>query len=260
LSRAQVAFDKISDLGLSLQHDSAESDLSACPETPTPWACLELVGVTHDYNSEGNLDRFTVGPIDIVLHPGELVFLIGGNGSGKTTLAKILAGLYAPQSGEIRFNGEPVTNNNRDDYRQNFSALFSDYYLFDRLFGVDEASRRSKAAAYLKVLQLDHKVEINDGRLSSTDLSSGQRKRLALLTAYLENRSVYIFDEWAADQDTLFKQFFYCEILPELKAAGKTLVVITHDDRFFHLADRVIKLENGKLEYDKALVTSNVAR
>jgi putative ATP-binding cassette transporter len=107
------------------------------------------------------------------------------------------------------------------------------------------------AFKYLTQLHLNHKVEVKDGVLSTTELSRGQRKRLALLVAYLEDRSIYVFDEWAADQDPQFKEIFYSNLLPALKAKGKTVLVITHDDRYYHLADRVIKLEDGKLHYDQ---------
>ncbi len=251
LSRAHVAFQKIKALGISLSSRAGEADLSLEPATATPWNHLEMVAVTHMYRQEGEPHDFTLGPLHLSFRPGELVFLIGGNGSGKTTLAKLLSGLYAPESGAILLDGEPVTTDNRDDYRQHFSAIFSDYYLFDKPFGLDAHNLEEKVAHYLSRLQLNQKVTFTDGRLSTVDLSQGQRKRLALLTAYLEDRSLYIFDEWAADQDPTFKRVFYHQLLPELKARGKTLIVISHDDRFYHLADRIIKLENGQLEYDK---------
>ena len=251
LARAKVAFEKIDGLGLSLGNQLSEFDVWSQPEQSPPWARLDLIGITHKYELEGESSSFTLGPLDITLYPGELVFLIGGNGSGKTTLAKLLAGLYAPELGELRLDGKLIANRNRDDYRQNFSAIFSDYYLFDKFLGLDFQNLGDEVLDYLTQLQLNHKVEIRDGQLSTIDLSWGQRKRLALLTAYLEDRSIYIFDEWAADQDPAFKRIFYYRILPELKAAGKTLIVISHDDRYYHLADRIIKLESGQLEYDK---------
>jgi putative ATP-binding cassette transporter len=99
----------------------------------------------------------------------------------------------------------------------------------------------------LRWLALDHKVRVTDQRLSTTDLSQGQRRRLALLTAYLEDRPFYVFDEWAADQDPHYKQIFYTELLPELRARGKGVAVITHDDRYFHLGDRIVKLHDGQI-------------
>jgi putative pyoverdin transport system ATP-binding/permease protein len=191
---------------------------------------------------------FALGPVDLAFSPGELVFLIGGNGSGKTTLAKVIVGLYAPENGHILLDGVEVDEARRDRYRQLFSVVFSDFYLFDSLLGIRLERLDQAAQALLEALQLSHKVTIDQGVFSTLDLSQGQRKRLALLVAYLEDRPFYLFDEWAADQDPLFKDVFYRRLLPALKAKGKTVVVITHDDRYFHLADRLIKLESGQVD------------
>jgi putative pyoverdin transport system ATP-binding/permease protein len=185
-----------------------------------------------------------------VFKRGELVFLTGGNGSGKTTLAKILMGLYEPEAGQIRIDGKTITAETRDDYRQIFSVVFFDFYLFENLYGLDQQDVETRAPDYLNQLQLSHKVQINNGKLSGIELSQGQRKRLALLAAYLEERSFYVFDEWAADQDPAFKQIFYHRILPELKLRQKTVLVISHDDRYYGVADRLIRLENGQIEWD----------
>ena len=216
---------------------------------------LELKGVTHSYHRELENKSFTLGPIDLSFAPGELVFLVGGNGSGKTTLAKLICGLYTPEFGEIRLNFEPVMAQGREAYRQLFSVVFSDFHLFENLLGLETVGLDSRADNYLKQLQLNHKVQIADGTFSTIDLSQGQRKRLALLTAFLENRPFYIFDEWAADQDPLFKEVFYLQLLPELKAQGKTVLVISHDDRYYTIADRIIKLDYGKLNHDEHVVT-----
>jgi putative ATP-binding cassette transporter len=225
--------------------------LALRPAPDTSWRRLELIDVTHVYRHDGADEEFELGPISLSMQPGELIFLIGGNGSGKTTLAKLLMGLYQPDSGEIRVNGGLITEAERDDYRQRFSVVFYDFYLFERLFGADAGDLDARSESYLKMLQLDHKLQIKDGKLSTLDLSQGQRKRLALLNAYLEDRPIYIFDEWAADQDPQFKQIFYYQLLPDLKARGKTVIVISHDDRYYSLADRVIKLESGRLESDQ---------
>ncbi|RKH35464.1 cyclic peptide export ABC transporter [Corallococcus praedator] len=217
-------------------------------EPPAPPSRIDLAGVTHAYRREGEDTPFTLGPIDLTLRPGEILFVVGGNGSGKTTLAKLITGLYTPESGEIRVDGRSVTEGDRERYRQLFATVFSDFHLFDSLLGLAEGDKADKARAYLTRLQLDRKVRINDtGALSTTDLSAGQRKRLALLTAYLEDRPVYLFDEWAADQDPLFKEVFYRELLPDLKAAGKAVVVISHDNRYFDVADRRVRLESGAI-------------
>lgn len=250
LERAYLAAERIEELGLSLNSSKQES-LAPAAAPDAAWRRLELDGVTHTYTHEAGGGEFELGPIDLTLEPGELLFLIGGNGSGKTTLAKLLMGLYEPESGVIRLDGRPVTPERLDDYRQHFSVVFYDFHLFERLFGIDAKDLDAEGRRYLELLQLSQKLKIEDGRLSTTDLSQGQRKRLALLHAYLEDRPIYIFDEWAADQDPLFKQVFYYQLLPELKARGKTVVVISHDDRYYGLADRVVKLESGQVVSDQ---------
>jgi putative ATP-binding cassette transporter len=243
-SRADVALRKIDTLGISL---GGESDNQAGGDTPATFTRLELCGIAHTYGSDASDDKFVLGPIDLTFRRGELVFVVGGNGSGKSTLAKIVTGLYPPESGEIRVDGRPITDANRDNYRQLFSTVFADFHLFDTMLGIHSPDLDLQAQEYLSLLHLSHKVKITNGRISTTSLSSGQRKRLALLTAYLEDRPFYVFDEWAADQDPLFKDIFYRQLLPELKRRGKTVFVITHDDRYFNLADRVLKLDYGQL-------------
>jgi putative ATP-binding cassette transporter len=259
LSRANVAVMRVEELGLSLRKYAAEERTDARGELDATWDGLELIGVTHTYHREEENDSFMLGPVSFALHPGELVFLVGGNGSGKTTLAKILTGLYAPESGEISLGGLPVNDENRDQYRQLFSVVFSDFYLFESLLGIDTPDLDEQAREYLRRLHLNHKVQVTDGRLTTTKLSQGQRKRLALLTAYLEDRPVYVFDEWAADQDPLFKEIFYYQLLPELKRRGKAVLVISHDDRYYHVADRIIKLDYGKVVYDQQLESAEPA-
>jgi putative pyoverdin transport system ATP-binding/permease protein len=252
-ARAKVALDKIDRLGLSLARHSTE----LCP--PRSWEPerafeeLELAGITHSYHHEKDDSHFCLGPMKLAFRPGELTFIVGGNGSGKSTLAKIITGLYPPESGEIRLDGEPILAHNREDYRQLFSAVFADFHLFESLLGLSGMNLDDRARDYLFQLHLDHKVKVRNGSLSTVELSHGQRKRLALLTAYLEDRPFYLFDEWASDQDPQFKEIFYHQILPELKARGKAVVVITHDEAYFSVADRVIKLDYGKVVYDKRL-------
>lgn len=250
LGRANIALQKIQAMGLSLEAEAESVERStATREQPSGFQSLQLEAIAHSYHSEDG-DGFKVGPMDLHFRPAELVFLVGGNGSGKTTLAKLLTGLYAPDEGDIYLNGEKITDETRDQYRQLFATVFSDFYLFESLLGLNAGALDEQALQYLRRLQLDRKVQVIDGVLSTTDLSHGQRKRLALLTAYLEDRPFYVFDEWAADQDPLFKEIFYLRLLPELKARGKTVVVISHDDRYFHVADRILKLNYGKLEQE----------
>ncbi len=247
--RAGVALRHIESLGLSLA-DRAE--VSTVPlDFKFSWRRLELKGVAHTYTQEQEDSNFILGPVDLKFYPQELVFIVGGNGSGKSTLAKLITGLYIPEAGEIWLDDQLIDEQNREWYRQHFSVVFSDFYLFDDLTGLENTDLDTQAQEYLKLLQLDHKVKVENGKLSTTALSQGQRKRLALLAAYLEDRPIYLFDEWAADQDPVFKEVFYTQLLPKLKDKGKTVLAISHDDRYFHLADRIIKLDYGQVVYEK---------
>ncbi|MCC3451517.1 MAG: cyclic peptide export ABC transporter [Microcoleus sp. PH2017_25_DOB_D_A] len=248
--RANTSVEKIEKMGLALA-SQAEINAALQPVKNADWKILELKGTTHSYPGDKEDSNFVLGEISLKFHPGELVFIVGGNGSGKSTFAKLLTGLYIPESGDILLDGQQITNDNREWYRQHFSAIFSDFYLFDRLLGMTNHDLDNQAAEYLREFHLDKKVEVKDGILSTTALSQGQRKRLALLTAYLEDRPIYLFDEWASDQDPFFRDIFYKQLLPELKRRGKTVFVISHDDRYFDLADRAIKLDYGKIQYDR---------
>ena len=245
--RGRISLTKIQELDASLNAMQPER-VPGYPARQPEAARIELEGASYAYPAPTSDETgFVLGPIDLTLDPGELVFVTGGNGCGKSTLVRLLTGLYAPATGVIRCNGQVIDADSRESYRQHFSAVFADFYLFERLFGLDAQVRGSEIRRYLAVLGMQNKVSVRDDRLSSTALSTGQRRRLALLTAYLEDRPVYVFDEWAADQDPAYKQIFYTQLLPELKARGKCVVVVTHDDRYFALGDRIIKLEAGRI-------------
>lgn len=249
-SDAEVALTQVESLGFTL--DSSSDGRQMATVTPGVFANKEqqiqlaLTNISYLYAQEEQ-SSFSLGPLDLTLDSGELVFIVGGNGSGKTTLIKLLTGLYTPRTGEITWNGKPVVAQNLRQYQQNFSVIFADFFLFDQLLGIEEWEIDQRAEFYLRQLQLDNKVKIEGNRLSTTNLSHGQRKRLALLTAYLEDRPVYIFDEWAASQDPEFREVFYRQLLPELKQRGKLVIVISHDDHYFDVADRVIELDFGKI-------------
>jgi putative ATP-binding cassette transporter len=235
------------ELGLMLDNLGASVIAPAAPppQTPEP-STVEFRDVMFSYGDDG-CDRFRLGPLNWTFHPGELTFVIGGNGSGKSSFVKLLTGLYTPDSGEIRLNGKPVCGAVAEDYQQLFSVVYSDYFLFDRVLGVPAVDLERRARRYLAALDLSDKIKFEGNSFSTTNVSQGQRRRLALLAAYLEDRPIYVLDEWAADQDPAFRQVFYHQILPELKSRGKTVVVVTHDDRYFEIGDRIIKLEYGKM-------------
>ena len=212
---------------------------------PPAFDIVEMKGVTFSYHDSSNAPAFTAGPLDFTVRRGEIVFVVGGNGSGKSTFLKLLTALYYPDAGTIYVDGVDVKAIGMQNYRELYSVIFSDYHLFERLYGTAAVEDR-RVFDLLRLMQIEQKTTWMDGRFQNQDLSTGQRKRLALVISLLEDKSIYIFDEWAADQDPAFRRFFYETLLPEMKAKGKTIVAATHDDRYFHVADRTIKMEVGQ--------------
>lgn len=246
-AQAGIALARIQQLDVDLD-DEALRVSGADPFTTSGKPQLELREVCHHYPGATDDRPFLLGPVNLTVNRGEILFIIGGNGSGKTTLAMLLLGLYSPESGNVMMNGVPVDQSNIEHYRQHFGAVFADFHLFEHLLGIEPADIEERATHYIHKLGLEHKVRIDNQKFSTINLSTGQRKRLALITAYLEDKAIYLFDEWAADQDPAFKRVFYTVLLPELKAKGKTVIVISHDDAYFAHADRVVKLDEGRLD------------
>ncbi|MEM9291420.1 MAG: cyclic peptide export ABC transporter [Acidobacteriota bacterium] len=257
LGQAAVSVHKVESLRLSLDAGALANSPREIGESFGDWQHLKLDGISYLQGSGD--DAFQLGPVDLTLQRGEVVFLVGGNGSGKTTLARVLMGLYEPSGGSLSLGDFEVTAQYQDDYRQLFSAVFATPYLFETLLGLQGDGLDDRAASYLEELDLGDKVKVEEGRLSTLALSQGQRKRLALMVAYLEDRPIYLFDEWAADQDPSYREIFYTRILPELKSRGKTVLVISHDDRYYSAADRILRLDYGKLTYDGPFADSPYA-
>ncbi|MDX9882067.1 MAG: cyclic peptide export ABC transporter [Prolixibacteraceae bacterium] len=206
---------------------------------------IELRGLRFQFRNGENSDAFAIGPLDLTINRGETIFLIGGNGSGKTTLLKALTLLYSKlDSGNIYVDNRLVDNTSYLEYRELYSAVFYDFHLFDKLYGLEQVDP-ARVNELLKLMQIEHKTEFRDNRFTRQNLSTGQRKRLALIVTLLEDKPIFIFDEWAADQDPQFKDYFYDVLLKKLKAEGKTVIAVSHDDRYFHVADRVIKMDYG---------------
>ncbi len=197
---------------------------------------------------------FLLGPLDMTLRAGEIVVLHGGNGSGKTTLVKLLAGLYEPAAGTVFRDDEVVGPEDRASYRGLFTVVFVDGHLFPDLAGLERPDLARAAQDDLARLGLSERVHLIDNAYSTTELSQGQRRRLALVSALLEDRPVLIFDEWAANQDPSWRRLFYQHILPELRAEGKAILVISHDEESFDVADRVIRLRDGQFVEEMAAV------
>jgi putative ATP-binding cassette transporter len=212
---------------------------------------IELRDVVFAYKNEDGTPGYSVGPLNLTIPAGEMLFIMGGNGSGKSTLLKLLTGLYLPDSGAIYVNGERLVPAQYHRYRNLFSVVFTDFHLFDRLYGLTQIDD-AKLQRMLHDMELDAKTSYYEGRFSTLNLSTGQRKRLSLIVALLDDKSLLVFDEWAADQDPVFRKHFYEVILAELKSQGKTIIAATHDDRYFPVADRVLKMEYGHFVPDQA--------
>lgn len=245
LLSAQVAFDKIAALELA----EPQADFAVAEPATADWQTLTLRGVSFTYTGSDALPGFRVGPLDLTLRRGELVFLIGGNGSGKSTLAKLLTGLYQPQEGELLLDHKPLNDALIPAYRQRFSAVFTDFHQFTDLVG-PEGGQADPALVevWLDYLAMRDKLMFEGGqRVTNPELSQGQRKRLALLMAIAEERDLLLLDEWAADQDPQFRRVFYRDLLPQLKAMGKTVFAISHDDHYFDHADRLLEMHGGRL-------------
>ncbi|WP_267220702.1 ATP-binding cassette domain-containing protein [Dyella silvae] len=223
------------------------------------WSQIRMEGVCYSYPGNAT-SKPIVGPIDLTVSRGEMLFIVGGNGSGKSTLLLLLSSLIAPDKGRIYIDDLPVDADIRS-YRERFTGVFGDFFLFPHVLGATGSPLSDERIEHLlDVLDLGTQVQTAKGELSRLTLSTGQRKRLALLQCYAEDRDIFFFDEWAADQDIHFRDYFYCTLLPALKANGKTIIAISHDDRYFAMADRVIALDSGSIVSDTRPGTQSQSR
>ncbi len=239
LLSAQVALRKLKTLQLA----EYKQDFSSAVVNHQ-WQQLELRDLCFSYEGQG----FGIGPVNLTIKRGEMVFLIGGNGSGKSTLALLLTGLYSPKSGQILLDGVAIDTSNGENYRQLFSAVFTDFHLFGQLIGPDGQQPDEKLVdEWLHQLKMTEKLQIENNKIANLQLSQGQRKRVALLLAAAEGRDFLLLDEWAADQDPQFRRVFYQQLLPRLSAMGKTVLAVSHDDHYFQHADRLLEMRQGQL-------------
>ncbi|MFI5013712.1 MAG: cyclic peptide export ABC transporter [Hyphomicrobiales bacterium] len=246
LTAANAAANNIEQLEARLLASVATVQKSGAE--PRRFDKIEMHNVVFRYTDKSSDSVFQVGPLDFSLRSGELVFIAGGNGSGKSTFLKLLAGLYPPDSGEIALDGVRVNDGRLAEYRELISAIFSDYHLFQRLYGIPDPDP-AEVDRLVAQFGLSDKTRLTDGEFRTLDLSTGQRKRLALIVSLLETRSIMLLDEWTADQDPEFRRKFYRELLPALHRAGKTVVVVTHDDRYINdpeLPGRKLRMDEGR--------------
>ena len=246
LQQANAAASQIEDLNGRLA-PSVKGEQSDAERTRIErFERLDLRSACFRYDSRDGDHSFSVGPLDLSLTRGEVVFITGGNGSGKSTFVSLLLDLYPLSGGGIWLDDVPIGRSNRAAYRDLFAVIFANNHLFSRLYGLTDVCD-GEARDLIRLLELESKVTLSGGVFSTTKLSSGQRKRLALIAAMLEHKDIYVFDEWAADQDPYFRSKFYNEIIPHLKAQGSTVLAITHDEKYFDLCDRRLHMQDGLL-------------
>jgi len=246
ISRANISAKTLRDLEdlLDTEHDAP--DIKKNSEIIESFDKIKLHDVEFHYLDKSGSRVFSIGPINLDINRGEVIFIVGGNGSGKSTLVKALLGLYFPQNGYISIDDEIVDDYNYQSYRELFSIILGDFHLFKKLYGLGDVNAKIIKKLLID-MQLDKKTKFIDGEFTDIDLSTGQRKRLALIASILEDKPIYVFDEWAADQDPEFRKHFYYEIIKDLKSQGKTIIAVTHDDAYFDVADKIYKMEYGKI-------------
>ncbi|MEI8631989.1 ATP-binding cassette domain-containing protein [Vibrio sp. PP-XX7] len=246
-SNANAAIRNVLDLeqGLKAGQSTVEVDVDS-DAFANGFKTIEISDLYFRHANSDDEQPFTVGPINFTINQGEIIFITGGNGSGKTTFMRLFTTLYQANGGVIKVDGQIVNESNCVAFRNLFSAVFSDFHLFQEIYGIANKDD-AVYTEWLHYLGMSHKVKVKDNEFSTIKLSTGQRKRLALMVSAMENRPICIFDEWAADQDPTFRERFYSEILPRLKANHQTVIAVTHDDMYFDCADRRMKMVDGQI-------------
>ncbi|OAD19978.1 cyclic peptide transporter [Candidatus Thiomargarita nelsonii] len=202
LSQSNVALENLSELETQLDGVIIEMYSQKQPPLVSDgFKEIQLDKATFSYQDKHGKPLFSIGPINLSIEKGEMVFIVGGNGSGKSTLLKLLTGLYYPSTGSLDLNREPIDRNQYASYRELFAIIFTDFHLFDKLYGLSTIDDK-QVKGLLRLMQLEKKTKYREGEFTQLDLSTGQKKRLAFVAAILENKPIYIFDELAADQDS----------------------------------------------------------
>lgn len=249
LTQANASARSLNDLAFDLKSRlNQEAETTTNVEIPERVDSLNFSDVVYDYRALDGVTPFKLGPISYTFECGKVYFIRGNNGSGKTTFLRVLLGLYPPSSGQVVANGNLKVDTHTQSYRDQFAVVFSDFHLFKKLYGTSEV-KEEETDKLIEMLELQGKISVHDKAFTTISLSTGQRKRLALIVAILEQRQFIILDEWAADQDPHFRFIFYTQIIPYLKSLGKTIIAVTHDDAFYHCADELMYLKMGSIDY-----------
>jgi len=242
---AQIAIEQIEKLGVDIDNQKVDSNKQLDTTSSFDNPILTFENITFQYIKQQHEKKIVFGPLNLAINRNEITMIIGGNGSGKTTFSKIISGLYVPKQGQVYYKNQKIDQSNILAYRDRFSAYYTDSHVFEQLDHVNQEFMDKNAKDFISLLELDKKVNIKGDKFSTINLSFGQKSRLSLIANMLDDKEIYLFDEWAANQDPYFKSVFYYKILPYLKERGKTVIVISHDEKYFDIADNVIELKEG---------------
>jgi cyclic peptide transporter len=231
-----------------------EADAVAEP-LPALFEQISFNDVCYHYTDHKKQTLFKLGPLNLTLGKGEVIFVTGGNGSGKSTFVNLVTGLYQPTDGSISYNDQPVTPETQAAYSDKISVIFSNNHLFKENYDdFDLKALNQRLSGYIDTMKLSAVVRFEEDKNHiDNNLSKGQQKRLALIYAFLEDKEVLVLDEWAAEQDPSFRKYFYTVIIPALKERGKTIIAVTHDDAYYHCADRIVRFDYGNIILDQMI-------
>ncbi|RUT69550.1 cyclic peptide export ABC transporter [Flavobacterium cupreum] len=242
--------------------DSTEAAVTLKTADTEAFTSLRFDQIHFAYENNAAEKTFALGPVNLSIAKGEMIFIIGGNGSGKSTFINILTGLYQPTEGEIIVNNQQ--NSTGKTTTQNLiSAVFTDNHIYSHNYDPYALENNREYRELLRIMELDKVIADDKEESARRPFSKGQGKRMSLIFALLEDKPILVLDEWAADQDPHFRKYFYENLLPKLKQEGKTIIAVTHDDAYFKYADRILKFDYGEIVKDfnvkdEALHTENL--
>jgi len=253
LQQAKATLGRITDV-LAHERDpafDADAELTAAVAGARLQGALELRDITFGYNPQ---DEPLIDGFSLSVGPGTRVALVGASGSGKSTLAKLICGIYAPWSGEVRFDDRPVGQVNREVLANSLAYVDQDVFLFagtvrDNLTMWDPAVAEVALTLALKDAAIFDEIATRAGRQDAlveeggSNFSGGQRQRLEIARALVAKPSVLVLDEAMAALDPLVEK----EIDDNLRRRGCTCVIIAHRLSTVRDCDQIVMLESGRV-------------
>jgi len=219
---------------------------------------LQIAHVTKRYGS-GATEVTAVRDVSLTVSPGEVVLIMGPSGSGKTTLLSMLGALLKPAEGAIQLNGTTISalaENRLPDIRlKQFGFIFQDFNLLSaltalenvaivaELSGTKSGEARRKAASLLTELGLSERLNFLPEKLSG-----GEKQRVAIARALINNPTLILADEPTANLDSKIGHEIMRLLRSIAKEQGRSVVIVSHDQRIKDIADRVLWLEDGEFK------------